>query len=44
MIVGYPYEGIECVSVYDSNGDKVPLQIVTDNDDKDSYKDWYEDI
>jgi proteasome lid subunit RPN8/RPN11 len=44
MIVGYPYEGIECVAVYDSNGDKVPLQIVPDNDDKDSYKDWYEDI
>ncbi len=33
MIVGYPYEGSGCVAVYDSNGDKVPLQIVPDNDE-----------
>ena len=32
MIVGYPYEGEGCVAVYDSNGDKVPLQIVPDKD------------
>jgi proteasome lid subunit RPN8/RPN11 len=43
MIVGYPYEGIECVAAYDSNGDKVPLQIVPDKEDEDSYKDWYEE-
>ncbi len=27
MIVGYPFEGESCVAVYDSNGDKLPLQI-----------------
>lgn len=27
MIVGYPYEGVDCVAVYDSNGDKLPLKI-----------------
>jgi proteasome lid subunit RPN8/RPN11 len=27
MIVGYPFEGEDCVAVYDSNGDKLPLQI-----------------
>jgi len=31
MIVGYPYEGASCVAVYDSNGDKLPLQIATEN-------------
>ena len=28
MIVGYPFEGESCVAVYDSNGDKLPLEIV----------------
>ena len=28
MIVGYPYDGDGCVAVYDSNGEKLPLQIV----------------
>ena len=28
MIVGYPFEGESCVAVYDSNGDKLPLDIV----------------
>jgi proteasome lid subunit RPN8/RPN11 len=28
MIVGYPYEGENCIAVYDSNGDKLPLEIV----------------
>jgi proteasome lid subunit RPN8/RPN11 len=27
MIVGYPFEGDGCIAVYDSNGDKMPLQI-----------------
>ena len=27
MIVGYPFEGEGCVAVYDSNGEKMPLQI-----------------
>jgi proteasome lid subunit RPN8/RPN11 len=27
MIVGYPFEGEDCVAVYDSNGDKLPLHI-----------------
>ena len=27
MIVGYPFEGESCVAVYDSNGEKMPLQI-----------------
>ncbi|HKZ87898.1 MAG TPA: Mov34/MPN/PAD-1 family protein [Candidatus Bathyarchaeia archaeon] len=27
MIVGYPFEGEECVAVYDSNGEKLPLTI-----------------
>jgi len=29
MIVGYPFEGESCVAVYDSNGDKLPLEIMT---------------
>ena len=27
MIVGPPYEGERCIAVYDSNGEKMPLQI-----------------
>jgi proteasome lid subunit RPN8/RPN11 len=27
MIVGYPYEGEGCVAVYDSNGEKIPIEI-----------------
>jgi proteasome lid subunit RPN8/RPN11 len=27
MIVGYPFEGESCVAVYDSNGDKIKLEI-----------------
>jgi proteasome lid subunit RPN8/RPN11 len=30
MIVGPPFEGKACVAVFDSNGDKLPLQISTD--------------
>jgi len=32
MIVGYPYEGEGCVAVYDSNGDRISLEIVPDED------------
>jgi proteasome lid subunit RPN8/RPN11 len=27
LIVGYPYEGAKCIAAYDSNGDKVPIEI-----------------
>jgi len=27
MIVGYPYEGKDCIVAYDSNGDKIPIEI-----------------
>ena len=30
MIVGYPFEGERCVAVYDSNGEKLPLEITTE--------------
>jgi proteasome lid subunit RPN8/RPN11 len=31
MIVGYPFEGESCVAVYDSNGEKMPLQITQES-------------
>jgi proteasome lid subunit RPN8/RPN11 len=27
MIVGYPYEGRKCVAVYDSNAEKLPIEV-----------------
>ncbi len=27
MIVGYPFEGRSCVAAYDSNADKLPVEI-----------------
>jgi proteasome lid subunit RPN8/RPN11 len=33
MIVGYPFEGENCVAVYDSNGEKMPLQITPDENE-----------
>lgn len=27
MILGYPYEGKSCIAAYDSNGDKVPIEV-----------------
>jgi proteasome lid subunit RPN8/RPN11 len=33
MIVGYPFEGENCVAVYDSNGEKMPLQITSDENE-----------
>jgi proteasome lid subunit RPN8/RPN11 len=32
MIVGYPYEGEVCIAVYDSEGEKMPLQITSETD------------
>lgn len=32
MIVGYPFSGEECVAVYDSNGEKLNLQITEDEE------------
>jgi proteasome lid subunit RPN8/RPN11 len=29
MIVGYPYEGKNCIAAYDSNGDKVPIEVTS---------------
>jgi proteasome lid subunit RPN8/RPN11 len=39
MIVGYPYEGKSCIAAYDSNGDKVQIEVTADLecDDKDFY-------
>lgn len=34
MIVGYPFEGENCVAAYDSNGEKLPLQITADDSSK----------
>lgn len=28
MIVGYPFEGIGCVAAYDSNADRLPVEII----------------
>jgi proteasome lid subunit RPN8/RPN11 len=27
MIVGYPYEGTNCIAAFDSNAEKIPIQI-----------------
>ena len=39
MIVGYPYEGKRCIAAYDSNGDKVPIEVTAalECDDEDFY-------
>jgi proteasome lid subunit RPN8/RPN11 len=39
MIVGYPYEGECCIAAYDSNGDRVTIEVTTDMecDDKNFY-------
>jgi proteasome lid subunit RPN8/RPN11 len=29
MIVGYPFEGQSCVAAYDSNADRLPIEITT---------------
>ena len=29
MIVASPYEGKDCIAAYDSNGDKIPIEITT---------------
>jgi proteasome lid subunit RPN8/RPN11 len=30
IIVGYPYMGKNCIAAYDSNGDKVPIEVTAD--------------
>jgi proteasome lid subunit RPN8/RPN11 len=39
IIVGYPYLGKSCIAAYDSNGDRVPIEVTADMecDDKDFY-------
>jgi proteasome lid subunit RPN8/RPN11 len=39
MIVGHPYEGKDCVVAYDSNGDKVSIEVTAamECDDEDFY-------
>ena len=39
LIVGYPYEGKSCIAAYDSNGDKVPIEVTAaiECDDKEFY-------
>ncbi len=39
MIVGYPYQGNGCIAAYDSNGDKVPIEVTApvECDDEDFY-------
>jgi proteasome lid subunit RPN8/RPN11 len=39
MIVGYPYEGKICIAAYDSNGEKVPIEVTAalECDEEDFY-------
>ncbi|MDR0373559.1 MAG: Mov34/MPN/PAD-1 family protein [Nitrososphaerota archaeon] len=39
MIVGYPYTGKTCIAAYDSNGDRVPIEVTSplECDDEDFY-------
>jgi proteasome lid subunit RPN8/RPN11 len=39
MIVGYPYNGKSCIAAYDSNGDRVPIEITAElkNNDEEFY-------
>jgi len=39
MIVGWPYEGKDCIAAYDSNGDKMAIEVTTplENCDEDFY-------
>ena len=39
MIVGYPYEGKGCIAAYDSNGDKVQIEVTAALECKD--EDFY---
>jgi proteasome lid subunit RPN8/RPN11 len=34
MIVGSPFEGEACVAVYDSNGEKIPIQIISEDKER----------
>jgi proteasome lid subunit RPN8/RPN11 len=39
MIVGWPYEGKDCIAAYDSNGDKMAIEVTAplENCDEDFY-------
>ncbi len=39
MIVGFPYEGIDCIAAYDSEGEKMPIEVTAPL--KDNYDDFY---
>jgi proteasome lid subunit RPN8/RPN11 len=39
VIVGYPYDGRGCIAAYDSNGDKLPIEITAAI--KDDAEDFY---
>ncbi len=39
LIVGYPYEGKGCIAAYDSNGDKMPIELTAAIECKD--EDFY---
>lgn len=39
MIVGFPYEGKDCVAAYDSEGEKMPIEVTAPL--KDNYNDFY---
>jgi len=39
MIVGFPYEGKDCVAAYDSEGEKMPIEVTAPL--KDNYDDFY---
>ena len=40
MIVGYPFEGKNCVAAYDSVGDEIPIEVTaaTKCEDEDFYE------
>ena len=42
MIVGPPFEGPRCIAAYDSNGDKIPIQITKPIECND--EEWYKDL
>jgi len=43
LIVGPPFEGKKCIAAYDSNGDKLPIEITTpiECNDEEFYKDLF---
>jgi proteasome lid subunit RPN8/RPN11 len=35
LIVGYPYEGKDCIAAYGSNGDELPIEVTAEIECKD---------